>query len=524
MKVLISDALDKEGVDILRSFAEVDVKTGLKPEELISIIGEYDALVVRSQTQVTAEVIQAGKKLQVVGRAGVGVDNINVEEATHRGIAVVNAPTGNTISAAEHTIALMLALARHIPQANTSLKSGKWQRSSFTGIEVRNKTLGIIGLGNVGAEVARRARGLEMKTIGHDPFVSMEYARNLQVELVPIEQIFKESDFITLHIPLTESTKGIIGEKELVMVKPGVRIINTARGGLVDEEALVKAIKEKRVAGAAIDVFTTEPITKSVLFEEPNIIVTPHLGASTTEAQLLVAKDIAEQVITVLKGQPPRYAVNVAFIPAEILEVLSPFIKAASVAGRLVGQLSEGQMSSIQIKYEGEISAYDSSILRASILGGLLEGVTEEKVNLVNASIMAARRGLNVVEQKEAVCGNYGNLISVQATSTAGKTTIAVTVMQEQTHIVRVNDYWIDIIPTGGYFMFANHLDRPGMIGAVGIIAGDANINISAMHVGRLKPRGRAVMILTIDEPLPEAQRRKILDIPDVYSVKVVKM
>ncbi len=281
MKVLVADQVAEEGINVLRGYAEVDIRLGLKPDELVSIIGDYEALVVRSQTQVSAQIIRAGKKLQVIARAGVGIDNVDLDEATRQGIVVVNAPTGNTTSAAEHTIALMLALARNIPQANVVLRSGLWRRSDFMGTEVRGKKLGIIGLGNVGSGVARRARGLEMELIGYDPFISIEYARNLQVELVSLEQLFREADFITLHIPLTESTRGLIGKKELALVKPTVRIINTARGGLIDEAALAKAVKEKRVAGAAIDVFATEPATQSVLFEDDNIIVTPHLGAST---------------------------------------------------------------------------------------------------------------------------------------------------------------------------------------------------------------------------------------------------
>ena len=318
MKVLVADPISAEGTDILRDHAQVDIKPGLTQEELISTIGDYDALVVRSQTKVTAKVIEAGKKLQVIARAGVGVDNIDVDEATRRGIVVVNAPTSNTISAAEHTIALMLALARHIPQANAVLKSGVWRRSDFMGTEVRNKTLGIIGLGKVGSEVARRARGLEMKLIAHDPFIPVDRARNLQVKLTHLEQLLKEADFITLHAPLTSSTKGLISAKELALVKPTARIINTARGGLIDEKALAKAVKEKKIAGAAIDVFSTEPATESVLFESDKIIVTPHLGASTTEAQAMAAKDVAEQVVDVLKGQPVRYAVNAPSTAVEL--------------------------------------------------------------------------------------------------------------------------------------------------------------------------------------------------------------
>jgi len=524
MKVLIADPIANEGIDILRSYAQVDVRTGLKPEEIISIIGDYEALVVRSQTQVSAKVIEAGKGLQVIARAGVGIDNIDVEEATRQGIAVVNAPTGNTISAAEHTIALMLALARHLPQANAVLKSGVWRRSDFMGTEVRNKTLGIIGLGNVGSEVARRARGLEMRLIAYDPFISVDHARNLQVELVPLKQLFKESDFITLHVPLIKSTKGLIGAKELALVKPTVRIINTARGGLIDEEALVKAVKENRVAGAAIDVFTNEPCTESILFESDKIIVTPHLGASTTEAQATAAKDVAVQIIDIFKGQPARYAVNAPFIPAEVLSVLAPFMKVASTVGRLVSQLVEGQMNTIQIGYEGEISNYDTNALKAAVLGGLLGEISEERINLVNANIVASRRGLAVVEQKETTCENYASLITVEATTSAGVTTAAGTVIRRESHIVRVNNYWIDIVPAEGYFLFLDHRDRPGLMGTIGRITGDANINISSMNVSRLKPRGQALAVLALDEPLPEEQQQQILSVPDVYTAKLVKL
>ena len=524
MKILIADRVVEEGIDILRNHAEVDIRTGLKPEELLTIIGDYDAMVVRSQTQVTADVIKAGQKLQVVARAGVGVDNIDVEEATRQGIVVVNAPTSNTISATEHTIALMLALARHVPQANTVLKSGQWQRNKFIGTEVRNKTLGIIGLGNIGSEVAKRARGLEMKVIAYDPFISVDHAQKLQVEIVPLKQLLQESDFISLHVPLTTTTKGIIGAKEISLLKPTARLINTARGGLIDEVALTKAIRENKVAGAAFDVFTVEPTTESILFGENNIIVTPHLGASTTEAQTTVARDIAEQIIAVLKGQPAKYAVNAPFISAEIFSVLAPFIKAATIAGKLVSQLVEGQMRSIQIKYEGEIANYDTNTFKAAILGGLLEQISEERVNLVNASLIATRRGLTAVEQKETACENYASLITVAATTSTGATTVATTVMRGETHIVRVNDYWIDIVPDEGYFLFSDHLDRPGILGAVGRVTGDANINISSMHVGRLQRRGQALMILVLDEPLTEEIKQKILSIPDIHSAKLVKL
>lgn len=524
MKVLIADPIAKEGIEALKSEAEVDIKLGLKPEELRDIVSSYEALVVRSETRVTADIIRAGEKLQVIARAGVGLDNIDVDAATRRGIVVVNAPTGNTIAAAEHTMALMLALARHIPQANTMLKSGVWKRSDYIGVELKNKTLGIVGLGNVGSEVARRAQAFAMRLIGYDPFVSPDYARNLGVELVPFEQLLKESDFITLHLPLTSETKRLIGAKELNKMKPTVRIINCARGELIDEEALFNAVEAGRVAGAALDVFAKEPVTDSILFKSDKIIVTPHLGASTTEAQASVALEVAEQVLAVLKGQPARYAVNAPQIPAELLAVLAPFLQVASTLGSLARQLMEGQMNRIQIRYSGEIANYDTSAVKAAIIGGLLEGISEERVNLVNATIIAAQRGIKIAEQKETTCENYASLITLEVITNVGTTVVAGTVLRGETHIVRVNDFWPDIVPTGGYFLFSDHRDRPGLIGAVGTITGKADINISSMQLARLQPRGQALMILALDEPLQEGQIQEILALPDVYTAKLVKL
>ena len=524
MKVLVTEKISEEGIDILNSCAEVDVKLGLKPEELASVICDYEALVVRSQTKVTPEIVQAGKKLRVIARAGIGIDNVNVDEATRCGIVVVNAPTGNTISAAEHTMALMLSLARHIPQANSSLKSGQWRRNDFMGTELRNNTLGIVGLGSVGSEVARRARGMEMRLIGYDPFVSLESARNLKVELYAMEQLLKEADFITLHLPLTDTTRNLIGEKELRLVKPDVRIINCARGGLIDERALVEAVSEKRVAGAAVDVFPKEPVTDSILFESDRIIVTPHLGASTAEAQVTVSQDVAMQIADVFHGKPARYSVNAPFISADMLSILAPFIKAVHTMGRVVSQLAEGQMNTIKIYYEGDIADYETNPLKASVLGGILEEISEERVNVVNANIVAAERGLTVVEQKESSCENYSSLLTIEATTSKGTIAVAGTVMRGELHIVRVNEYWFDIAPAGGYFLFSDHLDRPGLISAVSRVTGDADVDISSMHVGRLRPRGQALMILSLDEPLSEDQIGKILAIPDVYSAKLVKI
>lgn len=523
-KILVADSIADEGVETLSSEATVDIRLGLKPGELAGVIGEYEALVVRSETKVPAEVIKAGKRLQVIGRAGIGVENIDLKAATRRGIVVVNAPAGNVISTAEHALALLLTLARHIPQANVRLRSGKWQREEFIGTEVRNKTLGIIGLGRVGSEVARRAKGLEMRLIAHDPFVSIDHAHHLGVELVSREELLRHSDFITIHTPLTMTTKGFIGSEELALVKPTVRFINTARGGIIDEEALYKAIEEGRVAGAAIDVFSEEPPRDNTLLKSDKIIVTPHLGASTAEAQTNVAVDVAEQVLAVLNGRPGRYAVNVPLIPPETALALTPFLAVASDVGRLCTQLAEGQLDTIVIKYEGEISDYDTAVLKATIIGGLLEPITEERVNLVNANVIAQSRGLKITEQKTAKCENYANLISVDVTTDIGTTTVAGTLMRGETHIVRVDNYWIDITPTGGYWLFSDHRDRPGLIGTVGMVTGSADINISSMQLARLKPRGQALMVLSLDEPLNEQQRQQILAIPDIYTAKVVKL
>jgi len=520
MKVLIADRIDKEGIEFLRQHVDVTVEPGLKPEDLKAKIGDYDALVVRSQTKVGAEIIERGEKLKVIGRAGVGTDNIDVDAATRKGIVVVNAPTANTVSAAEHTIALMLALARHVPEANNQLKSGKWQREKLIGIELRNKTLGIIGLGNVGSEVAKRAQAFEMHVIAYDPFVSTDFARNIKVDLAPLDQLLAEADFLSLHVPLTTTTTQLIGAEELAKVKPTARIINCARGGLVDEKEVVKAVEEGRLAGAAFDVFESEPLTESSLFQNEKIIITPHLGASTTEAQAQAAQDIAEQVLTVLKGQFSRYAVNAPNIPPELV----PFINAASTIGSLASQLMEGQIRSNTHSYSGEVTNYDCNPIKTATISGLLQQATEERINLVNVGFIAAQRGLKISEEKQAICQNYSNLLTLELDTNVRTTTISGTVRDNETHIVQVDDFWMDIVPTGGYFLFCDHIDGPGLVGAIGTIAGKADINISSMHLSRLKPRGKALMILALDESLAEAQRQEILALPGIHTASPVKL
>jgi D-3-phosphoglycerate dehydrogenase len=520
MKILVADPIAEEGIQILRSHAQVDVKAKLELEQLKAIIGDYDALIVRSQTKVGAEVIESGKKLKVIGRAGVGTDNIDVDAATKKGIVVVNAPTGNIIAAAEHTIALMLALARNVPQANSHLKLGKWRREEFVGTEIRNKTLGIIGLGNIGSEVAKRVQSLEMHVIAHDPFVSKDYAHNLKVDLVSLDQLLREADFVTLHVPLTATTEKLIGSKELAKLKPTARIINCARGGLIDEEAVVKAIRAVKIAGAAFDVFDHEPVTDSPLFKEDKIIVTPHLGASTIEAQTSVAKDVAAEVLAVLQGQFSKYAVNAPHIAPELI----PFMRVAATIGNLASQLMEGQMNSTHIKYSGGVSNYDCNPIKTAIVSGLLQQANEERINLVNVGFIAAQRGLKISEEKEATCQNYSNLLTLQVNTNVGTTAISGTVRDSETHIVQVNDFWMDIVPTGGYFLFCDHLDRPGLVGTIGNIAGKADINISSMHLSRLQPRGKALMILALDEPLGEELLQEIRALPGIYSAKAVKL
>ena len=520
MKILVADPIAEEGLEILREQANVDVKAKLKPEELKAIVGDYDALIVRSQTQVPAEIVEAGRKLKVIGRAGVGIDNIDVGAATRQGIVVVNAPTGNTVSAAEHAMALMLALARNIPQANSQLKSGVWQRGKLIGVELRNKTLGIIGLGNVGSEVAKRAQAFEMRVIAYDPFVSLDYAQTHRVDLVSLDGLFEQADVITLHVPLTSATRSLIGARELAKIKPTALIINCARGGLVDEDALAEAVKARRIAGAALDVFSAEPVTASPLFESDKIVTTPHLGASTFEAQINVSRDIAEQVLTVLKGQFSKYAVNAPYVSSELM----PSIRAASTVGSFASQLMEGQISEIHIKYAGELANHDCSPFKAAIVSALLQETSEETVNLVNVNFVAKQRGLKISEETELDSQNYSNLLTLRIDTDKGPTTVSSTVRDNEVHVVQVNDFWMDIVPTGGHFLLCTHLDQPGMVGTIGNITGRANINISSMYVSRLQPRGQAVMLLALDEPIGEQQIQEILAIPGIHTARALKL
>lgn len=524
-RILVSDPIAEDGVNVLKQGgAEVDVKTGLRPEELKAIIGDYQALVVRSETKVTKEIIGSAKNLQVVGRAGVGIDNIDVEAATEHGVVVVNAPTGNIISAAEHAVALMLSLSRHIPAANASLKSGKWERSKFMGLEVRGKTLGVIGLGQVGSEVARRARGLEMRVIAFDPFVPEERARVLGVDLVSLDELLGESDFVTVHTTLTEGTRSLIGEEQLRMMKPVARIINTARGGIIDEEALAKALAEGWIAGAAVDVFSKEPVTEHPLFDAPNIVVTPHLGASTTEAQERVAVDVAEQILAVLGGQPARYAVNAPMIDPETYSYLAPYLPVAYKAGRLAVQLREGQLGDLTIDYSGDVAQHDTTPLKAAALAGVLSVVSEDHVNVVNAEIIAQRRGIRIKETHSASHEIYSNVVTVTVEGSGGSAWVSGTAAHDGPHLVGVDDFWVDVPPSEGYLLLCENKDRPGMIGAVGTLMGEFGVNISFMNVGRHEKRGVALMVLALDDQLAPDQIERVKEIPGILGVKLAQL
>lgn len=523
-KILISDPIAPAGIEALKAHAQVDVKTGLKPEELLQIIGDYDALVVRSETQVTSDVVYAGKNLQVIARAGVGVDNIDVGAATSGGIAVVNAPTGNTIAAVEHTLALILALARNIPQAYQSLKQGQWNRKAFMGIEVRSKTLGIIGLGRVGSEVARRAQSFAMRVVGYDPFVSPEHARMLSIELMPLDEVLAESDFVTLHTPLSDSTRDLINGERLSTMKPGAHLINVARGELVNEDALVKALDEGRIAGAALDVFAKEPPGESTLVTHPKVVVTPHLGGSTEEAQREVALEVADQVLAILNGEPARNTINAPYLLPEVHAVIAPYIPVASMVGRLITQLTEGQLVGLDISYHGEIAEYDTAILKSSILAGTLTTVSSERVNLINAPLIAQERRLKVTEQKDTESQAYENLITVRLNTTTGGTTLAGTSMRNEAHLVQYNDYWLDVVPSVPYLLFIVNEDKPGSIGALGTTLGRNDINISFMEVGRLSPRGRATMVVGLDDPVSPEVLDEIRAIEQIASARMVKL
>ncbi len=521
-KVLVSDPLAEPGLEILRKELSVETRYDLSPDQLIDVIPGYDALIVRSGTQATGAVIEAGTRLQVIGRAGVGVDNIDVGAATQRGIVVVNTPTGNTLAAAEHAIALMISLARNIPQANAALRAGRWDRKQYTGVELREKTLGILGMGRVGSEVGRRARALGMEVLGYDPFVTRERVQQMGAQPVTLAELAERADFITLHTPLNDTTLHLIGEEFLRQAKQGLRIINTARGAIIDEDALLAALEDGRVAGAALDVFSEEPPPPdNPLVMHPHVVATPHLGASTREAQISVSVDVAQQVLAVLRGDLAEHALNMPMVPPDTLQVLLPFVDLAEKLGSFVGQLAAGQFGDLRIVYGGSLAALDTTLLRAVIVKGVLEHASADRINLVNADLIARRHGLKVTEEHSHEIGSYTNLVSVSLTSGEQEHQVAGTISLDEARIVEIGPYRLDFEPAGRFLVLQN-LDRPGMIGAVGMTLGKHDINIAFMAFGRKTPREDAIMVLTLDEDLPDQVVDEIWAIPDMWDLKYV--
>lgn len=524
-RVLVADPIAEAGIERLRQGAQVDVATGLSEADLIARIGEYDALVVRSETRVTAAVLEAGGKLQIVARAGVGVDNIDVPAATRCGVVVVNSPEGNTIAATEHTVAMLLALSRKIPDAVASLRAGEWKRSQFIGNEVYNKTLGVVGFGKIGREVARRARGLGMRVLTSDAYVNPDAVRREGAELVELSELFARSDYITVHTPLTRETRGLVGPAAFAQMKEGVRILNCARGGIIDEKALLEALESGKVAGAALDVFEKEPAPPDhPLLRHPRVIVTPHLGASTEEAQVNVAMDVADQILLVLKGQPPRSAVNLPAISPDAYARMEPHLSLGVRIGRLLAQLADCPIQAVSVSYSGEFLDLDVQPVTRGVLMGLMQPVMATPVNLVNAPFLAEQRGIRVTESKTVGDEDYTNYIRVTVQETDGPHTVGGTVLGRRDQRIReIDGFHIDMKPEG-YMLFARHQDRPGIIGQVGTLLGAAGINIAGMYVGREAVGKRAIMVLTLDEAAPDSLLALVKEAIDAEFVRLIEL
>jgi D-3-phosphoglycerate dehydrogenase len=523
-RVLVTDPLAEEGLARLREGAEVMVHRRPTPEELVAIIPDFDALLVRSETRVTEEVIAAGRRLKVVGRAGVGVDNIDVAAATRLGVVVVNSAQGNTIAAAEHTVAMLLSLARRIPAADASMRRGEWRRSDFIGIEVYGKTVGIIGLGNIGREVARRCQGLGMRVLAVDPFLTPERAERIGVELVEMEDLLAGSDFITVHIHLTPQTRGLLNDEAFAKTRPGVRIINCARGGIVDEAALGRALASGQVAGAALDVFTDEPPGELALLSDPRVVVTPHLGASTQEAQVSVALDVADQILAVLAGRPPRTAVNMPAVSPEEYARLEPFLRLGDKIGRLHAQLAEGAVRAVEVEYSGDLAELEVRPITRAILLGLLEPIMPETINIVNAPIVAEERGIRVTESRSGGDGERPrDLISVTVEANTSRMVSGRVNAAGDSRIEQIDQFVVELVPEG-YLLLCKHIDRPGIIGTIGTLLGDNGINIAQMRVGRQRARERALMVLSLDDPVPGPLLEEIHRAIEAESVTLVEL
>ena len=521
-RILVADPIAQDGIDKLRAGGDVDVQIGMSPADLIARIGDYDALVVRSETQVTAEVLRAAHRLRVVGRAGVGVDNIDLDVATECGVLVLNAPTGNTIAAAEHAVALMLALARNVAPADQSLHAGRWDRKKLVGTELREKTLGVIGLGKIGFEVAHIASaGLRMRVLAHDPLATAERAEQVGAELCDVDRLVRESDVITVHVPLTDHTRGMIGARELAMMKPTARVINVARGGIIDEEALATALHDNLITGAAIDVFSTEPVPADhPLVLAPHCLITPHLGASTAEAQVNVASDVAEQIVDFLRGGSPRYPVNAPALRPEELAQLRPYLALAHQMGSLAAQLSGGGLRRVVCSYAGELAEVETSMVLAELLRGLLGHFTDTRVNVVNAKAVARSMGIDVDEHRTTRDVDHSDALLVEVVADERHRLVG-TQLDGKPHITRIDDFRVDMEPSGT-FLIVSHHDRPGVIATVASLLAKHDINIAGIELGRDEPRGRAVMVMQVDDAVPAALLDEIRSQAQLETLRVV--
>jgi D-3-phosphoglycerate dehydrogenase len=528
MKVLVTDPLGKAGLAELRKEKDlkIDERPGIKPEELKKIIGDYDAMIIRSGTRVTKDILQSATKLRVIGRAGVGVDNVDLEAATKRGIIVMNTPEGNTISTAEHTFSLLMALARNIPQAHELVKTGQWKRHDFLGTELNGKVLGVIGFGRIGREVAKRASAFGMRVIAYDPFIAKTSVKEYPVEFVELKPLLNQSDFITIHTPLTPETKHLLNRESLKQCKRGVRIINCARGGIIDEKALLEAIQSGMVAGAALDVFEKEPPGENPLLKLPQVISTPHLGAATQEAQENVAVDVAHQVVDALKDRAIKNAVNLPNLDPETLKALRPWLTLAEKIGMLYTQLFGGSLQTVTIRYGGEVTRYGLSPLTIGILKGLLTPICGETVNFVNAPAMAKERGMVVNESRSTQAEDFTNYIELEVVQNHESVHIMGTLFGNQLlRIVRINEFLIDVEPVG-FVLFIKNEDQPGVVGTVGTILGRNKINIAEMSLGRIR-KGKKMIAMTIintDNEVPPSVVKEIKKFPPILDVKVVKL
>jgi len=516
--VLVADPVADDGIALLRTAADVEVANKLSEADLIARVADIDALVVRSETKVTARVIEAAPRLLVIGRAGVGVDNIDVEAATRRGVYVVNAPTGNIVAVAELTIALLLSLLRSIPAADAHVRSGEWRRSQFLGREARGKTLGLVGLGRIGSEVAKRAAALEMRLLAHDPYATEAKAQSLGVTLVGLDDLLTQSDVITVHAPLLPETRGLIGKEAIARMRRGAFVVNASRGELVDEIALSEALADGRLGGVALDVFAQEPPQGSPITTAPRTVLTPHIAGSTLEAQVNVAVDVARQVLDVLAGRPAASAVNAPRPPADEAGG-ARWLLLAERLGALAAQLIAERPAAVEITYRGGVLAIEPEALRAAVVKGALETWSDERVNLVNALAIARSRGLTVAERREATAARYPALLEVRL----GGTAVGGALIAGEPRILFIDGFWVDV-PIAGHLLLTRHQDKPGLVGRVGTLLGESDVNISSMQVGRLHARGDALMILTLDDPVPAAVRDRIAEYPDINEVRVARL